>query len=169
MVRGPGSGAALTCTDASIENLAVGEHRILDPTQDDACVRLPIAGPDGAEHLYVPVATEGQETENGVSTPYSITGSSPAVAALQPLSFGLVSAFRPPPSANEFHRMLRSRERQLTEGTAEVALQQRTEVVGECTAPGSARRAAHFQGLQQQTMQRLYRCRRHRQGSRDSV
>ena len=117
---GPGTGASLACAEANLEVLAVGEHRILDPTQDDACVRLPPAGPGGAEHLYVPVATEGQETEDGVSTPYAITGSAPAVAAAQPLSFGLLSAFRPPPSANEFHRMLRSRERMLTEGTAEV-------------------------------------------------
>jgi hypothetical protein len=120
---GPGNGAVLTCTEASTEVLAVGEHRILDPTRDDACVRLPAAGPGGAEHLYVPVATEGQETEDGVSTPYLITGSdatTPTAAPPQPLSSGLLSAFRPPSSAGEFHRMLRHRERSLTEDPARV-------------------------------------------------
>ena len=117
---GPGTGPALTCTEASTEVLAVGEHRILDPTQDDACVRLPAAGPAGAEHLYVAVATEGRETENGVSTPYAITGSNTPIAALRPLSSASLSAFQPPPSASEFHRMLRLRERALTEGSSEL-------------------------------------------------
>ena len=116
---GPGSGPALTCTDASTEVLAVGEHRILDPTRDDACVRLPAASPAGAEHLYVAVATEGRETENGVSTPYAITGSS-TPTALRPLSSGLLSAFQPSASASEFHRMLRLRERALTENPSQV-------------------------------------------------
>ena len=110
---GPGTGPSLTCTEASTEVLAVGEHRILDPTRDDACVRLP-ASPAGAEHLYVAVATEGRETENGVSTPYAITGSNTPTAAPRPLSSGLLSAFQSPPSASGFHRMLRLRERALT-------------------------------------------------------
>ena len=117
---GPGSGPALTCTEASTEVLAVGEHRILDPTQDDACVRLPAAGPAGAEHLYVPVATEGRETEDGVSTPYAITSLNTPTAAPRPLSSALLSAFQPPPSANQFHRMLRFRERALTESASQV-------------------------------------------------
>jgi hypothetical protein len=117
---GPGTGPALACTEASTEVLAIGEHRILDPTVDDACVRLPAAGPAGAEHLYVAVATEGQETEDGVSTPYAITASSPAAAASQPLTSGLLSAFQPPQRADEFHRMLRLRERALTESPSEL-------------------------------------------------
>ena len=138
---GPGSGAVLTCTDASTEVLAVGEHRILDPTTDDACVRLPAAGPAGAEHLYVPVATEGQETEDGVSTPYAITGSNPTIAALQSLSSRVESAFRPPQSADEFHRMLRARERALTEAPSELRYSngQRTPSNASPPVPGEQR------------------------------
>jgi hypothetical protein len=117
---GPGSGPSLTCTEASTEVLAIGEHRILDPTRDDACVRLPAASAAGAEHLYVAVATEGRETEDGVSAPYAITGSNTPTAALRPLSSGLLSAFQPRPLAGEFHRMLRLRERALTESPSQV-------------------------------------------------
>ena len=138
---GPGTGATLTCTEASTEVLAVGEHRILDPTRNDACVRLPAAGPAGAEHLYVPVATEGQETEDGISTPYAITGSNPASAALQPLSSGSLSAFQPAQSASEFHRMLRDRERALTEAPSELLFSngQRTPSSTPPPAPGEQR------------------------------
>jgi hypothetical protein len=131
---GPGTGPSLTCTDASTEVLAVGEHRILDPTRDDACVRLPAAGSAGAEHLYVAVATEGQETADGVSAPYALTGSDTPTAAPRPLSSGLLSAFQPAPSANEFHRMLRSRERALTESPSEV-LFNTSEMAAATTAP----------------------------------
>lgn len=120
---GPGDGPALTCTEASTAVLAVGEHRIIDPTQDEACVRLPAAGPGGAEHLYVVVATEGQETEDGVSAPYLITSSNnPTAAPPPPLSptAALLSAFQPPRSVSEFHRMLRRRERALSETPPEV-------------------------------------------------
>jgi hypothetical protein len=117
---GPGNGPDLTCTEASTEVLAIGEHRILDPTRDDACVRLPSAGAGGAEHLYVPVATEGQETENGVSAPYAIAGSDIPAAAAGTLRSNLLSAFQPPQPASEFHRMLRQRERALTENPSEV-------------------------------------------------
>ncbi len=117
----PGGGPALTCNDASIEALAVGEHRILDPTQDDACVRLPAAGAGGAEHLYVAVATEARETADGVSAPYLITGSSTAAAAAQPLNSPLRSAFRESEPVDEFHRMLRHRERMLSANPSEVS------------------------------------------------
>jgi hypothetical protein len=117
---GPGNGPALTCTEASTEVLAIGEHRILDPTRDDACVRLPAAGAAGAEHLYVPVATEAHETEDGVSAPYAITGSDIPAAASRPPSSSLLSAFQPRKSAGEFHRMLRQREKEITGSPSEV-------------------------------------------------
>ena len=115
---GPGDPPSLECTDTSAEILALGEHRILDPTQDDACVRLPQAGGTGAEHLYLAVATEGAETDDGVSAPYSLTGSSgtPAASPAQPSP--LLAAFRPPLAAPAFHRMLRERERALSESPA---------------------------------------------------
>ena len=111
---GPGTGPVLDCTAASTQVLAVGEHRIIDPAPAGACVRLPPAGGAGAEYLYVPVATSGQVTNDGVSAPYSIAGSSPATAAPPAMSSPLLSAFRPPQPAAAFHSMLRARERALS-------------------------------------------------------
>ena len=113
-MTGPGTGPVLDCTAASTQVLAVGEHRIIDPAGAGACVRLPQAGGSGAEYLYVPVATSGQVTNDGVSAPYSITGSTPATAAPPAMSSPLLSAFRPPRSADAFHSMLRARERALS-------------------------------------------------------
>jgi len=130
---GTGPGPSLDCTDTNAEALAAGEHRILDPNQSDACVRLPPAGPAGAEHLYVPVATEGKETELGVEAPYQITGSSVA-AAVRQIPSPLLSAFRPPLRAAAFHAMLRERERALSLSSAE-AVFDRERVTPSAAAP----------------------------------
>ncbi len=112
---GPGDGPALVCDASSTEALAVGELRILDPTATHACVRLPAAGPEGAEHLYVPVATAAGESENGTSAPYSITGSTSATAAPPVLPSARISAFAEPRSADAFHLLLRQKERSLSQ------------------------------------------------------
>jgi hypothetical protein len=109
---GPGTGT-LECTDASTRSLAVGEHLILDPTTDGACVRLPVAAASGAEHLYVPLATAGQETPDGISAPYSLSSVSSATAAT-PLPSPLLSPFRSRLPAESFHSMLRAREQALS-------------------------------------------------------
>jgi hypothetical protein len=80
-----------------------------------ACIRLPAAGAAGAEHLYVPLATEGQESPDGISAPYQVTGSSPATAAPPALPSPALSAFRKPLAPQPFHSMLRARERALSE------------------------------------------------------
>jgi hypothetical protein len=103
----------LDCSAAPTEALAVGELRVLDPNQDNACVRLPAAGPAGAEHLYVPVATAGTETDEGVQADYMIAGSSSA-AAVRGVRSPLLSAFQAPVRADAFHAMLRARERGLS-------------------------------------------------------
>ncbi|MDF3052003.1 MAG: hypothetical protein K0S19_108, partial [Geminicoccaceae bacterium] len=110
---GPGDGPSLVCADGSTEVLAVGEHRILNPLEDDACVRLPAAPAFGAEYLYVAVSTVGRETEDGFSAPYALTGSAPATATAPAPTSALLSAFQGPGPADAFHRMLRERERSL--------------------------------------------------------
>ena len=108
---GPG-GNPLACTDANTHALAVGEHQIIDPTQAGACVRLPAAG-SGAAHLYVPVATAGQESQNGVSAPYLVMGGDAATATSPALPSPALSAFAPRRTPDRFHAMLRARERAL--------------------------------------------------------
>jgi hypothetical protein len=108
---GPGTGS-LECSEASTRELAVGQHQILDPF-DGACVRLPAAGSAGAEHLYVPLATAGQETADGVSSPYLVSGVSAGIAAAPALPSPTLSAFRRPLPPQTFHSLLRARERAL--------------------------------------------------------
>jgi hypothetical protein len=111
---GPGS-VSLECTDASLRALAAGEHRILDQSQDGACVRLPAAPAEGAEYLYVPLATSGRVRPNGVSAPYQIQGTAPVTAAVRSLPSPRLAAFQRPLAPEAFHSMLRSRERALSE------------------------------------------------------
>jgi hypothetical protein len=112
---GPNPPATLDCDAGSTRSLGVGEHEILDPSVVGACIRLPAAGPAGAEHLFVPLATAGEETNNGVSAPYRVEGSAPATASGPQLPSPLLSAFRKPSPPQTFHSMLRSRERALSE------------------------------------------------------
>lgn len=130
---GPGPGPSLDCAAANAQVLAVGEHRILDPNQDNTCARLPAAGSSGAQHLYVPVATEGTVTEGGAQADYRITGSSPAAAAGE-FPSPLLSAFRPPLRAGAFHDMLRARERALSQSPS-AALFDRGRVTASATIP----------------------------------
>jgi hypothetical protein len=118
---GPGGGPTLDCTEASTLALSVGEHRIINPLEAGACVRLPAAGAADAEHLYIPVGTEGGESDEGVSAPYAIAGSSPGVAVRSPLRSPLLSAFLAPLPAAAFHGMLRARERELSRSPAVVS------------------------------------------------
>lgn len=103
----------LECSTASVRSLAVGQHQVLDPTQDGACIRLPAAGAGGAEHLYIPLATSGQETPNGVSSPYLLTAGSTATVAAPPLPSPVLSSFRKRGPTEAFHGLLRARERVL--------------------------------------------------------
>jgi hypothetical protein len=114
---GPGGGPALNCSQASLRVLAVGEHQVIDPNQDGACVRLPAASGTGAEHLYVPLATASAEADDGISGPYLATGGSPAVASARavPTPSPRLSAFQRPLAPETFHDMLRGRERALSQ------------------------------------------------------
>jgi hypothetical protein len=110
---GPDPDPPLDCSVESTRSLAVGEHQILNPRETGACVRLPAAGPEGAEHLYIALATEGQESPNGVSAPYLMSGVSAATAAPPALPAPVLSAFQRPLAPQAFHAMLRAREKSL--------------------------------------------------------
>jgi len=105
----------LECTAASTRNLEVGQHEILDPTVTGACVRIPAAEASGAEYLYVPLATAGQETPGGVSSQYLLSGVPAATTAAPELPAPRLSAFQSPLPAERFHSMLRAREKQLAQ------------------------------------------------------
>ncbi|HEX6434609.1 MAG TPA: hypothetical protein VFZ87_10210 [Gemmatimonadales bacterium] len=116
---GTGPDPSVDCAEVPVRTLAVFQHEVVDPGVDGACVRLPAAGAAGAEHLYIPLATAGQETEDGVSVPYLVSGVAAAAAAPPALPSPVLSAFRRPPTPDGFHAMLRSRERGLSASPAQ--------------------------------------------------
>jgi len=98
-------------------SVPAGDISLFDPT-GGPCVAVPsvpAAGTGGAEYLYIAAATAGQQDPTGILGPYSITGASlPGVTADQaPLPSPLLSAFKPALTAEQFHMMLRTRERQI--------------------------------------------------------
>jgi hypothetical protein len=125
----------LQCTAANTHSLLPGEHVILDPNATGACVRLPAAGATGAEHLYIPLATAGQETPSGVSSPYLLMGSSAATAAPPALPAPRLSAFQPPLSAEAFHSLLRAREKSLAGSLSRALFSQGVTASRQATLP----------------------------------
>jgi hypothetical protein len=130
---GPG-GNPLACTDANTHALPVGEYQIIDPTQAGACVRLPAAG-SGAAHLYVPLATAGQETQNGVSAPYVVMGGDAATATSPALPSPALSAFAPRGAPERFHSMLRARERALSADPSQALFNRSTQPTAAAVPP----------------------------------
>jgi hypothetical protein len=115
---GPDGQVVLDCTEASVRTLAVGQHQIINPIEEGACIRLPGASSSGAEHLYVPLATAGNERPDGVSAAYRVQGTANAVASSGTLPSPRLSAFRSPLGPEAFHQMLRQRERALAQNPA---------------------------------------------------
>jgi hypothetical protein len=94
--------------------LAVGDVGIVDPAAGPcvAVPSVPAAGSSGAEYLYLAVSTAGSQTPNGITGPYAVSGASvPATADQAPLPSPLLSSFKPALTAEQFHMMLRQRER----------------------------------------------------------
>jgi hypothetical protein len=115
---------SLDCSSATVRSLAVGQHQMVDPAEDGACLRLPQAAAGGAEHLYIAVATAGQETEEGVSSPYMVRGEGAPVAVPPAVTSPLLSAFRRPSSVEGFHARLRAKERSLSASPAQALFSQ---------------------------------------------
>ena len=94
--------------------MAAGEFRILNPAGSAGCVRLPAATASGAEYLIAALSTAGQMTSSGVTIDYALQGSLTASAAgASALPSPSLEAWRKPGTAEEFHAMLRIRERAL--------------------------------------------------------
>ncbi len=100
----------INCGAVPPVTLTPGNSSIFDPATTQGCLRLPAAGGTGAEYIVVAVSTAGQETTNGTSGPYSFNG----VATAPPvLSAPVIGGFGAPVTAQQFHAMLRARERAL--------------------------------------------------------
>lgn len=99
-------------------SLAAGDVITVDAASGP-CVSVPAvpaAGSGGAAYLYLAVSTAGQQTSAGISGPYVIAGAplASATADQAPLPSPLLSAFKPALTAEQFHMMLRQRERTMS-------------------------------------------------------
>jgi hypothetical protein len=100
----------IDCGGVASTALAVGEQAIIDPALQQGCLRLPLAGLQGAEHLIVALSAAGQETANGVQGSFILQATTD--------TFGPVAVRRPAALAGpavsaqtSFDVMLRERER----------------------------------------------------------
>ena len=81
---GPLPSPSEACANQSVTQLGVGQHAIIDPSATSGCLRLPQAGPGGAQYLLVLASTNGTKSTNGIQGPYFLRSSSPVVAVSQP-------------------------------------------------------------------------------------
>ncbi|MEZ4412274.1 MAG: hypothetical protein R2910_04725 [Gemmatimonadales bacterium] len=94
-----------------------GEYRIINPAGSEGCIRFPEAGAGGAEYLVAALSAAGQVSSAGITVDYALqgglSGTLNAPAAGSGISSPLLEAWRQPSTAEEFHAMLRQRERAL--------------------------------------------------------
>jgi len=89
---------------------------VIDPAQSNGCVRVPQAGAQGAEYIVVVASTASARASAGVSGPYYLRVSNPGattVATPAPATVAPAITPRPLSAAEQFHDMLRAREREL--------------------------------------------------------
>ncbi len=119
--------AAASCSSVTPVQLSVGQHLVIDPAQTSGCVRVPVAGPSGAEYVVVVTATTPIRSAAGVSGSYSVRTNNPAASLVAgaaepagpaaPPTLGVGGqGFRVEPRLGQgpvsaaFHQMLRQRE-----------------------------------------------------------
>ncbi|MFL5494081.1 MAG: hypothetical protein ACJ8DC_06815 [Gemmatimonadales bacterium] len=122
----------LDCSAVDPLSLVVGSHTVQDA--QTACVRLPAASSAGAEYLYVALSTQAQVADEGDSVGFAVHGSSPAVAAVAPMTRAFSRAPRPSNPAAAFHARLRERERELSRSPS-AALFDRGRISAAAAAP----------------------------------
>lgn len=104
------------CVSQPVQQLAVGEHRVVDPLQTSGCVRVPAAGSAGAEYLVVVASTASTVTATGVSGGYHLRTGNPSSGAPQ-AAVARRDPIEPPGRtsvAERFHDRLRGLEGRLS-------------------------------------------------------
>jgi len=113
--NGVGTPPTVSCSNPAVISLAPGQAVILDPAATGGCIQFPDPAGTASASLVVAVATNGQETSNGINTSYSLTGGEAVAAAPAPMQVPPVGGFRKPGTAEEFHLHLRQMERGLAQ------------------------------------------------------
>ncbi|HUQ14677.1 MAG TPA: hypothetical protein VM094_01390 [Gemmatimonadales bacterium] len=104
---GPGGGAVVVCDEVVPTTLSPGQVALVDAS-DTACIRIPAAGAGGADYLYVAYSAAGEESVDGTSAEYQLTGTGgtpPPAAVVRP---GAQAARFQPTAAQRFHSRLRA-------------------------------------------------------------
>ena len=102
---GPGS-AVVDCDEVEPTALAPGQIALVDASET-ACMRVQASGA-GADYLYVAYSAAGEETREGTSAEYLLTGTAdtpPPAAAVRP---GARATRSPATPAQRFHSRLRA-------------------------------------------------------------
>jgi hypothetical protein len=101
----PNPPSGLDCSAVAPLSLVVGGHAVQDA--QTACVRFPAASSQGAEYLYVALSTQARlVADEGDSVGFAVQGSTPAVAAVMPMTRAFSRAPRPSNPAAVFHARL---------------------------------------------------------------
>jgi len=106
------------CSSVTPTTLPVGGFSVIDPTATGGCLQVPATTASGAEHVAVLVATEGAEAPNGNSSSYSLNGGAAASAPAPASPAPRIGGFGTPGTAEQFHAMLRARERAISQDPA---------------------------------------------------
>jgi hypothetical protein len=104
---GPGGGPVLDCDEVVPTDLSPGQVALADASET-ACLRLAEAGAGGADYLYVAYSAAGEESQNGTSAEYQLSGTAgtpPPAAVVRP---GLQAARSGATPAQRFHDRLRA-------------------------------------------------------------
>ena len=106
------------CAAVATTTLAVGEHVVIDPSTASGCLRLPQAGPAGAQYLLVLASTTGARSSTAILGPYLLRASNPGPLAVATSLSASVEAEEHtasrPSVAREFDARLRQLERELS-------------------------------------------------------
>ncbi len=105
--HGPGGGPVVGCDEVEPTTLSPGQVALVDASET-ACIRIPEAPSGGADYLYVAYSAADQESREGTSAGYQLTGTGgtpPPVAVVRP---GGEVAPSQTTAAQRFHARLRA-------------------------------------------------------------
>ena len=104
---GPGGGPVVDCDEIVPTTLSPGQVALEDASET-ACIRIPQAGPAGADYLYIGYSAASEETRDGTSAEFQLTGTAgtpPPVAVARPAAEAVQVQATP---AQRFHSRLRA-------------------------------------------------------------
>jgi hypothetical protein len=105
---GPGDEPVVDCDQVEPTAISSGQLALADASQT-ACIRLEEAGPGGAQYLYLAYSAAGEESRDGTSAEYQLTGTTgtpPPAAVVRPSSQVAQSRATPPQLLHDRLRVL---------------------------------------------------------------